>query len=884
MTTAGTIPLPAQGATLITATRRLSRYLHYRHAETQLEAGHTVWETPDILAWNGWVHRLWEEHAVTRRLDLVVLGAAQQQAIWQQIVENSTWADWLIRATSAAAQGLGAWKLCQEWQLPVFPAGLHLNEDARAFRGWAEDYRMHCRSHGWIDEAGMTARLAEELTAESLGATGEIILLGFDEFTPLQRRLLERLSGLGCRARECPPENRNREVIAAGFADAEQEIRTTAAWARQKLESEPAGTVGIVVPDLRALHNRIENIFEDNLLPGALLSPSHALLRPYSIALGLPLIRYPVIEMAFSILKLGEPPVTMDDVGGVLRSPFIGGAGTEGACRAKLDACLREHGERELTVKTLLAIADRYLAAEDRPAVFLSACRRWTDARQALPASQSAAGWARDFFVLLKSFEWPGARTPDSAEYQALEAWQDLIGQFASLDLVSAPLDYASALAHLRQLATAFSFQPETPEVPVQIIGFTGAAGMQFDHLWVMGLHEETWPGKAEPNPFIPLALQRSAGLPDCSAENRLRYAESLTARLIASSPDVVLSYPQNEKERPLRISPLIRPYLAAGNNIPATPADDYARRLFESRRFEFLEDWRAPPVMGGQVVSGGAALFKDQSACPFRAFARHRLYAKGLEQADVGPDAMTRGSMVHRLMELLWQELRDYAALTARSESELETLVDGVVMKVINKYRRKFPRTYTRRFIQLERERLGRLLLEWLALERQRAPFTVTGREEVRKIPFQDMAIRTRIDRIDCLADGRHVIMDYKTGDSRLESWFGGRPEEPQLPLYATGSTGVAALAFAVIKRGQSAFIGLGDCKDLIPGVRHYTEVKQARDYAKWEDLLSAWQEVLARLAAGFLEGDARVDPRDDNACRVCDLHALCRIYERTE
>ena len=43
---------------------------------------------------------------------------------------------------------------------------------------------------------------------------------------------------------------------------------------------------------------------------------------------------------------------------------------------------------------------------------------------------------------------------------------------------------------------------------------------------------------------------------------------------------------------------------------------------------------------------------------------------------------------------------------------------------------------------------------------------------------------------------------------------------------------------------------------------------------------LKSRWARVLGDLAEAFAAGDAAVDPKP-NACRYCDLSALCRIDE---
>jgi inactivated superfamily I helicase len=48
-------------------------------------------------------------------------------------------------------------------------------------------------------------------------------------------------------------------------------------------------------------------------------------------------------------------------------------------------------------------------------------------------------------------------------------------------------------------LARERVFQPETPAVPIQILGPLEADHLEFDHLWVLGLTDEAWPRMARP-------------------------------------------------------------------------------------------------------------------------------------------------------------------------------------------------------------------------------------------------------------------------------------------------------------------------------------------------------------------------------------------------
>jgi len=874
--------LLAQGYTCVTPTKRLSHYLQSQYAALQIEAGKQAWETPEILSWGGWLHQLWEDSSTLRQSDQYVLKPHQQQSVWQQIIGTSRYAKQLLRPETTAKQAMAAWSLCYQWKLPLFSDAVYLNEDARAFQSWAKEYEKQCKKNAWIDDAMLATQITDDIKQLGKKVHQKIILLGFDEFTPQQQALFNALTNAETTLQELPLIHRNEHILALGFTDVREEIKAAANWSRQLLETEPHHNIGIIVPNLQTLHRQLENIFDDVLIPAAIVNSPETMERPYSIAQGLPLNSYPLIDAALAILSLANTRLSFGAIASLLRSPFTHAANEERVQRAALAAHLHEHGEQQLSISAVLHRASHEKLNDHRPDQFLDALHQWQKAFKELPDKKTGHQWAQTFTELLNYFNWPGDRKLTSAEYQTVEAWQELISQFASLDLVSSTLSYREALTKLNQLASNHSYQPETKEVPIQIVAMTGAAGMQFDHLWVMGLDEEVWPAKADPNPFIPFSMQRGAKLPNATAETKLAQAELLTQRLVSSASNVILSYAQNDKERPQRSSALIKPYLRKEKSISIAKIAAYTTQIFKSQQLEKFNDDNATAIKSREKVSGGASLFKDQAACPFRATARHRLFAYGLPIIDIGLNAMDRGLILHQVMQILWQQLGGQKELIAKDNNELDIIIKSAISLTLDHYAKKQPGIFTQRFTQLESERLHTLTKEWLTIERERQPFSVHACEEEHIFTFNKIEVRTRIDRIDKLENGQFVIIDYKTGDPKLAAWFDERPDEPQLPLYAVTSKGdIGAIVFAKIKRGESTYIGLSASDNILPNVKTLNETRLTQDINDWESLLSQWQDTLSQLASAFREGDARVDPKGVTTCQYCDLHALCRIYE---
>ncbi len=237
----------------------------------------------------------------------------------------------------------------------------------------------------------------------------------------------------------------------------------------------------------------------------------------------------------------------------------------------------------------------------------------------------------------------------------------------------------------------------------------------------------------------------------------------------------------------------------------PAAPAPRWRDLIFEARAAEAAPDGKAP-ALASKTPRGGTRILADQAACPFRAFARHRLAAEALEEPAAGPDARARGSLLHALMRELWGELKDSAALDGDCGPAIARAAAAAVAEA----------ELQEPFAGLERDRLKKLANEWLEVEKKRAPFEVAAREDKRKLKLAGLELSGRIDRLDKLASGGYALIDYKSGRPTPNAWQGERPDDPQLPLYALSAPEeIAALAYAKLQPGNMKYMGFAREKD---------------------------------------------------------------------
>lgn len=828
------------GSLVVTANQRLARSIRREYDRQQAEAGRTAWAPARVLHWQAWLEALWFEAVVAGRLPASTrLSKDQSAALWRAILEQSGDPASILQPSAAASAAMSAWTTLAEhrldWRRKQYPG----HDDWVAFTGWAHRFERRLERENWLDPARLADVVRGGIGSGAIEVPAEIALAGFDEFTPQQQSVLDALEAAGCRRGTVPVVEHRPAVRRVEALDGEHELRLCARWCRDQLSRQPRARIGVVLPG-RAERNRIERVFTEVMHPDWIpaLKSGRAL---FHISFARPLAEWPIVHAAFLLLKLTRARLPLADASAILRSPYFGE--TEEAERARRDARLRRNRPADVSSAEVLKLDG---AGGERP----------------------FSEWAAVIRRLLEQAGWAAAISFTSAEYQARLAWDALLERFSSLDLVSAPVVFDSAVARLREMAEATSFEPEDPDAPVQITGALEAAGASFDALWIAGLDDESWPATAHFQAFLPPALQIEHSLPHCSAARELEFARRTTARLLSSAPEVVVSSARGEGESAQRPSRII----AGFPLLEAAPSDDAFAALMARRgEMEWIDDHQGPALAEAQVT-GGTRVLKAQAECPFRAFAEFRLGARPLEAPVLGVDPLERGGALHSALEAFWRQVGSHGELMAMASGDLEALVRRVARAAVK------PDAQTgeldRRFRELEVERVENVLMEWVALEKEREPFEVVACELKREVTLGGLALSTRIDRVDRLASGKLVILDYKSKAPGSKAWEGERIEEPQLPLYAvTADDPLEAVAFAQLMPNDLKFRGIAGSEGILPNVKaSRTPLKKT---------FGEWREALTATASEFREGEAAVDPLD-SACKFCALPALCRIHEQ--
>ena len=871
--------LIGEGFTLLTPNFRLARRIKAEWDARRVAAGDRVWEPLSVKPLEIWLLEQWEL-AVSENLVPPVppLAPAQALELWRQVI-NQQQGDspdfHLLRPSAAADFAAQARDTLLRWQVDMRARDIRplfeLDGDCRTFLQWLERFEERLRKDGQCTLVDCLAQLPD------LGGRlpeSRVALLEFDLIPPLLRTALESLC---LEVRDISPNPSGENRLMHSFNDKRAELQAVASWAAEVHRSHPQKTVGIVLSDMAGDRVPLEYLLRREF---DCLGDNYASL-PVNFSTGITLDQAPLIRDALAALAMGLQETTIPAVEGLMRSRFVDLPDASSALAQRFVRQLYAQGRAVVSIADLRQDANA-VHLEERKGLLLGQCLDALHGMRQLRRKALPTLWLECFSDILSAWGWPGNQALDSVEYQQMSLWHRTLDEFGAFDSVCSPLHYGEALALLRDCCRRQVSQPQTSDSPIQVLGPLEAAGLSFEDLWVCGMQGASWPASPRPSPFIPIAIQNRLHMPHANPEREWVFAETLLQQYSRTSQTLHASYCRHVDGVPSPPSALLHGFTLQAVSEPPAVAGHWLER-HSRRAVEAVPDHHAARLNPEQqqAMKGGSSLLEDQSQCPFRAFASHRLQVEPLATSNVALSAGERGSLLHEALNSLWGALRDsetLQALDAEGESNIvESAAQAAIATVPGHQQRKLGAAYWR----LEALRIAALLHEWLGVERQRSAFRVAQRELEMTLELAQLQLRLRVDRVDQLPDGSRVIIDYKSGRCSVKDWFGERPARPQLLLYSIAEPeSVASLAFASVRPRECAYVGVGRFA-AAPGI--VTDLAGVTDTAigvtEWSELNDYWRSTLERLAHEFVRGDAQVDPLTPASCIWCGLQPLCRV-----
>ncbi|EUJ10776.1 putative DNA repair protein [Methylophilaceae bacterium 11] len=879
----------AHSPLILCSTTRLARSLHLDYQRKQTESGTQQWAAPQIDTLTQWLHRYTGFALLAGEIDADyfspnTLDSFTETMLWQQAIESClakhAFSE-LFDVPSLAQSAIAANQMLIHWQIEDAQLSDYFTStETRQFLRWRNAFFKLCEQHQTVTPAWRLQQEIQALTQCQSPLPRHIQLIGFDRITPLEQRLMAILQSKGVTIDVRKLDIADAQLTQIGLPDLQAECRAAVAWAKHHLTQRPQSNLAIISPVQNEVRRVLSDLLDDTFHPEALHAHQYETPRIYDFSVGMMLSEHSMCRTALNLLRLASShqALAQTDISPLLLDVYWSDL-TELDARSLADARMRKKLMRTFHLTQLIALLEQ---SSDLPQCL--AHLQWLHTTQTQWAkSQPPSVWSTRFAELLAHLHWAQTRPLSSHEYQAKQAWDAVLEAFAALDSLTGAISASDALQKLYQLARSKMFMPEAiGDVRIQLLGMLENLSQPIDAIWVMGMNDHLWPPPTDLNPLLPATLQRELLTPGASPNAQSVFAQAIHSRLCHSAHEVTFSWSHKAGERELRVSPLLA-------NIPsvahAPQANTMAENLAEPQTMQMLDDALAPPVHADNKLRGGTKLLAAQAVCPAWTFYQYRLGAMALEEPSDGLDSMTRGNLVHTVLQHFWLACGDLQTLKQLSHDALDSNIRHAVEKALQDIAQTLPK----QLVRIEQNRLQQVLRAWLAIEIQREDFSVKACEAVYPIQVAGLAIECRIDRIDKLEDDALVIIDYKTGasDPKTSSWVKDRINEPQLPLYASialKDNEVVAVCFAKVHAEECKFSGLAQ-EEGIPNITPFEKLKSNSPFKAFDTLpalISHWRSSLENIAEEIRAGHAGVIFEDENDLMYCDVKPLLRLPER--
>ena len=899
-----------QGATVLVPNNRLRDTVVHAYGQSR---SRSVFATPQVLGVDVWARNTWNQTASLGRqpyCQRLLVSDTEEMVLWTQIVENSLDSYPLLNPEETATQASRAYQRMKQWNLHKIPAdelrSFEVIPDFRVFLNWSRSFAGICARRSVISLVDCLEQLCSDLNSPgSLPVASNFVLLSFHQPPPLYRLLFEKLKNVA-QVEEINSGDQEPTITTRRmeFPTGRSEFAYVANWAKELMEKDCQLHIGLVGQLSREQQNELERTLRNTLRPQQLIEfSSEAVLFNSSFRLR-SLLDEALIHDAFLIFDLlqNNRQVQAESICRLLRSPYVLSNANEQTRRHRLEQELRRRLTDPCQIRNLVYLAARRGKDYSCPKLvraIRSVQREFgklirPGGKRRKPVAVTPRQWSRFLIQVLRKLGWPGRKLTPFQKRMVITRFEAAFAELAELTPILGKVDFFRAVSRLRQICLNTRLKPGfDSRCQITLANLEEASDLDFDHLWILNFNDQVWPPPVSPLPFLPYPLQKELRMPGSHSDVQVELARQTFSLLLASvSGTVNISHHRSDDDQDFRPS-------SFGIQIAAeTPGSPPSGPVFASLFGDNTEtipeliavtDDSAVPLEiqpdGGSI--GGVSILNDQSNFPFQAFIRHRLNADPQESFASGLTAAARGSAIHEALDHLFSEIGSLDDIPAAAH-RIEQLCSRAALAAIEYLQKNHRSVMTRRFTQIEEQRVCKLLKKFLTVEKERGKFAVVAREEDISWHYRNMLFNLKIDRIDRLADGTLAVIDYKTGQkvSSASSWLKPRPDDLQLPFYMTAMAEsahqddpVTAIAVAQIHVRETSYSGVAEGMLFHSGLKTVDSLlKQHPEITDWQQLLAIFRARVERIADEFADGIALIPANYDRICNNRQIRALCR------
>ena len=858
-----------KGTTILVPNQRLVDSINQAWSLIQ---EHQVWETPQIFTLKTWLKMCWERLQDMTHSEVTELSAMSDEHyryLWYKAIQKHD----PELAANYKDLAKDTEKNIETWLLDAIGFKNESYGSIR-FSRWRRTYHELLKKNKIVTQGQIWMIIMKSFKQGDLPQLTSIALYGFQTVSPLEFQTIsaatQELSSIDQSLSAINIVRSARSSRNSGLSftvqskklhlprarrvrcsDESNEVILSAVWAAEELKINKNQRIAIVVSDLG---NRLEEIYR--VINKIFIA--RGVKSNVNFSAGTPLISTPIVSAAIDLLNIAGEEKSLSLWLKIIHSPFSAFSQLESNLKIKLENKLSELRQFKIPTRKFLYLFNSLESKGHELHLNLANVLEKNEKQKNANLKMNFSNWTFFFTDVLRSFGWPGDRSLSSIEYQQRKQLFITLETFSKFDNLNVKTNFSEAKTTFESILSNHIFHPQSPDAPLHILGLLEASGLKFNSIWVLGLESRVFPRPTIVNPLLPPTYQRRHGLPGSLPEVEYAISRCLIENYHSNCNSLFLSYPETSGDETLRECSLLEEVIrieAAQINRINEQAVTVIQESYEDR-CETYTQVNIPLSASEMRVSGGTAVLRDQSVCPINAFIIHRLNITYPIDPIQGLDNAQRGILIHETMSKIWNTLKSSIALLRKTDQELNLLIDKTITATFLRHISLFESLRSKNLFALEKNRVKKLIKNWLELETQRNPFEVIHTEKKTKIKLGALSFCLAIDRIDQIGQKLFVI-DYKTGTLSPARWNDERLLDPQLPAYVLSVEPHAdGVAYAQLNADDLRWIGQS-------AIDLDMQLEEIND---WSGQLANWKEKLMNLANEFEAGDISFVVHDKN------------------
>ncbi len=481
----------------------------------------------------------------------------------------------------------------------------------------------------------------------------------------------------------------------------------------------------------------------------------------------------------------------------------------------------------------------RAMAADDATSIFIETMRAQMQATRVLSA------WLRSLRgSLQESGQWT-VLLQDAAGQAVLDALHLQEHSDDDLQDASGPMSLVQFAAWVTQVLEAGSFLPPHPEQEqeqVVILPLSQLLGRPMAAVVIPGCDEDN----LSPSPDLPglwtPAQRATLGLP---SREQVAVGVEAAWNIALGTPFVDILWRASDGGEPRMPSILVQ-RLRLGQ--PQLAADPRPIRVLQPHAGAMPQP--AAPALTPDRLSASA--YEDLRRCPYRFFALRMLGLQESDELDAELGKREFGNWLHLVLRHFHEALASAPVdvnpgreAMLDQAAERATLALGLAASDFLPFAASWPQ-------------LRAAYLSWLSGHEAHG-MQFHGAEVRKEIRLGDLTLHGRIDRIDRMADGGTLVIDYKTEPrSRTQERIRGGQEDTQLAFYG---------ALLDDDRFSAMYLNIAE-----------SDSTKAYPMDRIVDLRDQLVQAILREVAAIAGGAALPALGAGTACDYCAARGLCR------